>query len=83
VSNVTISKNAKSKAEKYQIRKKFDKQVRFLRVNPQHNSLNLKPLKSMSANGIWEFRIDRHYRGLVIKRGTNSVEVYDVIKHLK
>jgi len=37
----------------------------------------------MSANGIWEFRIDRHYRGLVIKRGTNSVEVYDVIKHLK
>lgn len=81
--NVTVSENARLGAKKYQIKEKFNKQIRFLGINPRHNSLDFKPLKSMSAGGIWRFRIDKHYWGLAVRRGANFIEVYQVIKHLK
>ncbi len=76
--NVEITNNARQKARKFNLKKKFNKQVGFLESNPRHNSLNFKPLES--AHGIWRFRIDKHFWGLVIKT-SNGLRVYDVIKH--
>ena len=80
VINVEITKNTKNKVKRYQLIRKFNKQVRFLEINPRHNSLNFKPLKVIS--GVWRFRIDKHFWGLVIKMGKDRLRIYDVIKHL-
>jgi len=80
VINVEITKNARNKIRRHQLIRKFDKQVRFLEINPRHNSLNFKPLKAI--NGVWRFRIDKHFWGLVIKTGKDSLRIYDVVKHL-
>ncbi len=77
--NVEITDNAIAKAAKYQVKKKFDKQIEFLRQNPRHNSLNFKPLESVP--GVWRFRVNKHYWGLVVKTDINFLRVYDVIKH--
>lgn len=39
------------------IKKKFDKQLKFLATNPRHRSLKIHRL-----NGEWEFYVDIHYR---------------------
>jgi len=80
VIDVEITKNARNKVKRYQLIRKFDKQIRFLEVNPRHSSLNFKPLRSIG--GVWRFRIDKHFWGLVIKVGENRLRIYDVIKHL-
>jgi len=81
VPNVEITENAINKAKRYQIKKKFDKQIGFLKVNPHYNSLKYQPLVE-TRKDIYKFRVDLHYWGLVIKTGNNSLKVYDVIKHL-
>lgn len=78
--NVEITENATSQAIKYQIKKKFDKQVGFLKVDPHHNSLKYQPLVE-TRKDIYKFRVDLHYWGLVIKIGSNSLKVFNVIKH--
>ena len=77
--NVEITENATSKAKRYQVKKKFDKQIEFLKVNPKHTSLKFQPY--IAIRGVWKFRIDLHYWGLVVKPAPNTIKVYDVIKH--
>lgn len=80
--NVIVTQNAKDKAKIYQVRKKLDKQVEFLKVNTRHPSLKFKPVESMK--GVWRFRLDKHYWALTMKEPNqiNTLRVYDVIKHL-
>ncbi|MCL5746960.1 MAG: hypothetical protein M1277_01615 [Patescibacteria group bacterium] len=42
------------------IKKKADKQLKFIRVNPNHPSLNVKKMQGFENR--WEARIDLHYR---------------------
>lgn len=42
------------------IQAKVDKQLRWLTENMRHPSLQVKPVKG--AKGIWEARVDLHYR---------------------
>jgi len=42
------------------IQKKVDKQLRFLENNPRYPSLQVKRIQGTA--GIWEARVDRHYR---------------------
>jgi mRNA-degrading endonuclease RelE of RelBE toxin-antitoxin system len=42
------------------IQKKVDKQLRFLRNNPNHPSLNIHPVQG--TGGIWEGYVDFSYR---------------------
>lgn len=79
VIDVEITDNATKKAKKYQIKKKLDKQIGFLRKNPRHNSLKLQNFKEVP--GVWKFRVDKRYWGLVVKTGKNKLKIYDVIKH--
>jgi len=81
VVDVEITKNAIKKAKRYQVKKKLDKQARFLRENPRHNSLKFENFKEIP--GVWKFRVGKHYWGLVIKIGKNRLSVYDVIEHPK
>ena len=46
------------------IRKKFDKQLRFLARDPRHPSLKIHRL-----NGDWEFYVDVHYRCFFQREG--------------
>ena len=78
--DIEVTDNAIKKAKGYQVKKKLDKQVRFIRKNPRHNSLKFQNLKEVP--GVWKFRVDKHYWGLVTKPGKNKMKVYDVIKHL-
>lgn len=79
--DVEITNNAKNKARKYQVAKKLDKQVRFLKTNTKHRSLDYKPMQSLK--GVWRFRVNDHYWGLTIKdvNKPNTLIVYDVFKH--
>lgn len=81
--NVDVTDNAIKKAKKYKVKNKLDKQVEFLRTNTKQPSLDFKPLESVQ--GVWRFRLDKHYWGLTTKDPTkpNTIRVYDVIKHLK
>ena len=42
------------------LQRKVDKQLRFLVENLRHPSLQVKPIKG--ARGLWEARVDLHYR---------------------
>ena len=42
------------------LQRKVDKQVGHLAENPRHPSLQVKPIQG--AKGIWEARVDLHYR---------------------
>lgn len=82
VINVIVTQNAKDKATNYQVKKKLDKQVEFLKVNTKHPSLKFEPVESMK--GVWRFRLDKHFWALAMKEPNrvNTLRVFDVIKHL-
>jgi mRNA interferase RelE/StbE len=46
------------------IKKKFEKKLRFLAINPRHPSLKIHRL-----NGEWEFYVDIHYRCFFHREG--------------
>lgn len=79
---LNVTDNARKKAEKYYVTKKFNKQLEFLETNPRHNSLVFKPIPEFGKK-IWRFRVNDHYWGLVIKETNrkNTLRVYDVVKH--
>lgn len=79
--NVEVSDNAKNKARNYQVARKLDKQVEFIKNNTRHPSLDYKPLQGLK--GVWRFRVNDHYWGLTIKdpNKPNTLRVYDVITH--
>ena len=57
------------------IRKKFQKQVRFLQDNPKHPSLRIHRL-----NGEWEFYVDMHYRCFFHQQG-NTYTLLSIGNH--
>lgn len=82
MNNVETTDNATAKAIKYQVKKKLEKQVEKLKTDTKDASLWFRPLQEQKNDGVWKFRINKHYWGLVIKIGKNSLKVFDVIKHL-
>ena len=79
---VDVAGEARNSANTYGIEKKFNDKVDFLKKDPRHKSLNLKPLKSQKAYKISRFRIDKKYWGLVVKVGPNHLRVIEVVIHL-
>ncbi len=57
------------------IRKKVDKQLKFLVANPKHPSLKIHKL-----NGDWEFYVDIHYR-CFFERESNKFILHAVGTH--
>ncbi len=48
------------------IKKKFRKQITFLKENPKHKSLNIHQIE---GTGYWEFYVDVGYRCIFEKEG--------------
>ena len=79
--NVIVTPEANDKAIKFQVKKKLDKAVDYLKINSKHTSLDYKPLEGNKK--IWRFRVNDHYWGLVIKPvdTINTLKIYNIIKH--
>ena len=79
--NVIVTPEANDKAIKFQVKKKLDKAVDYLKINSKHISLDYKPLEGNKK--IWRFRVNDHYWGLVIKPvdTINTLKIYNIIKH--
>ncbi|MEK7621896.1 MAG: type II toxin-antitoxin system RelE/ParE family toxin [Patescibacteria group bacterium] len=61
------------------IQKKFDKQLNFLLLNLRHPSLHCK--KFDEARGIWQARVDDHYRFYFII-DTDIYVLFNILRHL-
>ena len=81
MTNVIVEDNATKKAIGFGVKKKFDKQIGFLKTNTNHTSLDFKPLQG-SKGMLWRFRINKHYWGFTLKPASNTIRVYDVDMHL-
>jgi Txe/YoeB family toxin of Txe-Axe toxin-antitoxin module len=69
--------------KKKNIEKKFSKQLRILKNNPQYPSLRTELLEP-KKHGIYSFRINRKYRGLFVYRlDKQTIEVITVTDHYK
>ena len=60
-----------------EIKKKFKKQLSYLKENPKHNSLQIHKLE---GTDFWEFYIDKGYR-CVFKREDNVFRLYFIGTH--
>ena len=60
-----------------EIKKKFKKQLSYLKDNPKHNSLQIHKLE---GTGFWEFYVDKGYR-CVFKTEGNVYKLYFVGTH--
>lgn len=63
-----------------QIRKAFDKQLRFLLINYRHPSLQSK--KYDEAHGLWQARVTRGWRFYFTIEG-DTYHLVDIIPHPK
>ena len=55
-----------------EIKKKFKKQLSYLKENPKHNSLQIHKLE---GTDFWEFYVDKGYR-CVFKREDNIFKLF-------
>ncbi len=64
------------------IKKKVNKQLRFLSSNPAHPSLRIHKL-----NGEWEFYVDIHYRCFFLREGSRftllTVGIHRIVDRYK
>lgn len=60
------------------IQKKFDKQLRFLLLDLQYPSLQAK--KYDETEGIWQARVDDHYRFYFVIDGDSYV-LFNILPH--
>ncbi|MBU1326802.1 type II toxin-antitoxin system RelE/ParE family toxin [Patescibacteria group bacterium] len=78
-----ITRDLQSKVNRYNLRKKFEKQLSLLVRNSKHPSLRVELLEP-KWRGICSFRIDRKYRALFIFRSNQQViEILSVTVHYR
>ena len=78
-----LSSKLDDKVKKYQLEKKFDKQIILLSENPRHPSLNLELLQP-KQHGIYSFRIDRKFRSIFIFRpDLEAIEILNITVYYK
>jgi Txe/YoeB family toxin of Txe-Axe toxin-antitoxin module len=69
------------KLTRYNLDKKFNKQIKLFEQNPYHPSLHTELLEPRK-HGIYSFRIDRKFRALFIYRDDHSaIEILNITKH--
>jgi plasmid maintenance system killer protein len=59
-----LRKDLVTKLKRYGLKRKFEKQIVYLKENPKHPSLNLELLEPKSRR-IYSIRIDRQFRALL------------------
>lgn len=67
--------------KKYGLKRKYEKQVSFLKENPKHPSLNLELMEPKSRR-LYSIRIDRQYRALLkFLPDKESIEIILITNH--
>lgn len=66
----------------HNLEKKFNKQLKFLKLNLKHPSLNVELLEPKNLR-FYSFRIDKQYRAIFIFRSSNVIEILSVNNHYK
>lgn len=79
--NLIVEEKVLKEIKRYGLKKKFDKQKSFLLTNPSHRSLDFKPLEPKDLN-TWSFRVDLHFRALLIREDENTFRLFKVGNHL-
>jgi len=74
-----IDKDVLKYLKKRGLTKKFEKQLKFLKVNIRYPSLNVELLEP-KKHGVYSFRVDRKYRALFIFRKKNLIEILGLSK---
>lgn len=59
-----MRKDLVTKLKRYGLKRKFEKQIVYLKENPKHPSLNFELLEPKSRR-IYSIRIDRQFRALL------------------
>jgi len=78
---LSLNASILSKIQKYNLQKKFNKQLKLFSQNPLHPSLNVE-LLIPKEYGIYSFRIDLKFRALYIyHKNTNVVEIINITVH--
>ena len=60
---IPLSEKQQKYLRKYNLVKKFEKQINLLLSNPSHPSLNVEKVYSVGP-GLYSFRIDQKYRAI-------------------
>jgi mRNA-degrading endonuclease RelE of RelBE toxin-antitoxin system len=68
-----------------EIQKRFKKQIKIFEKNPNYPSLHFQTYKGLkSQNGIvWEIRINRKYRALLLQKLDESGQALDIFEVIK
>lgn len=65
----------------HNLEKKFNKQIKFLKINVHHPSLEVELLEPRHLK-FYSFRIDKQYRATFIFRRGDTIEIVDANNHL-
>lgn len=76
---IPLTKQKEDYLKKYNLTKKFRKQIGLFLVNPYHPSLNLEKLEPKDS-GLYSFRIDRKYRA-IFAIGNGLIKIIALTNH--
>jgi len=78
---IPLTKQKQNYLKKYNLVKKFEKQINLLYSNPHHPGLNLEKLEPKEL-GLYSFRIDRKYRA-VFAVNNGFIKIIALTNHYK
>lgn len=78
---IPLSEKQQKYIKKYNLVKKFQKQVNLLLGNPSHPSLNVEKVYSVGP-GLYSFRIDKKYRA-IFATSKGIIKVIALTNHYK
>ena len=75
-----VNKKVVKRINQFGLNRKWEKQIGLLQDNLQHPSLNLE-LMSPKNMGVYSFRIDKKFRGLMFFRDFKTIEILNITVH--
>jgi len=78
---IPLSEKQQKYLKKYNLTKKFQKQISLFIDNPSHPSLNVEKMYSVGS-GLYSFRIDQKYRA-IFATSKRIVKIVALTNHYK
>lgn len=78
-----LRKDLVTKLKRYGLKRKFEKQIVYLKENPKYPSLNLELLEPKSRR-LYSIRIDRQYRAILkFLPDKETIEIVLITNHYR
>ena len=78
---IPFTKKQEQYIKRFGLKKKIDKQIKLLSIQPRNKSLNIEKLNPASA-GLYSFRIDKKYRAIfAVSNGV--IKIITLTNHYK